>query len=161
MPQDILILDKEIALEDRRTTKKLQDFWNELRGDSTFPSSELVLKKKELIETIWEKCFLVEASNKSQKEDYNYKYVGSHILKAYGGDLTGYRVKNVAAIDPAHLDKVYEKLLATKQPVKAEGEVKAPNNRIIKYRQILLPLGDDSININAILGGMSYRVYEK
>lgn len=150
-----------MTVEDRRITNKLLHYWENLKDDRAFPSIRKINPKSKEIADIWNSCFIVEASNKSRKEDYSYKYIGMNIIKAYGKDLTGFKVEDVATMEPGHLADVYEKVLATKRPYYDEGEIQAPGNRIIKYRQILLPLGNDGVNIDSILGGMSYKVFDQ
>jgi hypothetical protein len=115
--------------------------------------------RPEAISEIWANCFIVEASNNSKKEDYKYLYLGEKIIEAYGQDLTGMKVDALVCPQVEHLETEYEKVLAFKRPVEDEGELDV-GGRHIKYRQILLPLGDDGVNINAILGGFSYKVDE-
>ncbi len=98
--------------------------------------------------------------NTCSKEDYAYKYIGKRITQAYGSDLTGSKIGSLVAPEAGHIAEQYEHVLAWKRPVNDEGEIHISKNHIIKYRQILLPLGDNGISINAILGGMSYKIFE-
>ena len=106
--------------------------------------------------TVFNKHFtcLINKNN----EDYKYKYLGTNIIKAYGEDLTGLNVNRMAAPEAGHLAEKYETVLALKRPVIDEGEITLSKIEVIKYRQILLPFGDDGINISSIFGGMSYKV---
>jgi hypothetical protein len=144
---------------DKRITVVLRKYWDYLREERAFPSEREINPAE--IEYIWDNCFIVEAHNNSRKEDYIYKYIGRKIIDAYGEDLTGMAVGKMVAPEAGHLADEYEKVLGIKRPVFDEGTLKAPNNGVIKYRQILLPLGENGIKITAILGGMSYKVFDK
>jgi hypothetical protein len=144
---------------DKRVTEILKNYWDFLRENRSFPPEKEVQPKA--IEKIWDNCFIVEANNLSRKEDYKYKYIGPKIITAYGQDLTGLTVENMASPEAGHLAEEYEKVLAIKRPVFDEGEFKTQDKKLIKYRQILLPLGENGISITAILGGMSSKVFDK
>lgn len=142
---------------DKRITVVLRKYWDYLREERAFPTEREINPAE--IADIWENCFIVEANNNSRKEDYIYKYIGKKIIQAYGEDLTGMAVDKMVAPEAGHLAEEYEKVLGIKRPVLDEGTLKAPNKGVIKYRQILLPLGENGIKITAILGGMSYKVF--
>lgn len=152
--QDIQTVDAEFRVE-KRITVILKQHWDGLLNERRFPAENDI--NKEALGEVWRNCFIVEASNASRKEDYKYKYLGENIIKAYGRDLTGLNIK-LATPEASHLAREYERVLALKRPVIDTGEINISKDEVIKYRQILLPLGDDGVNINAIWGGMSYKV---
>ena len=142
-----------------RITTRLKHYWDIARGDKFFPSEKDI--KPSEIQEIWHNCFIVKADNSCKKEDYVYKHLGHNIIKAYGSDLTGLAVHAIANVEASHLADKYELVLARKTFVMHEDELNLPGNEILKYRQILLPLGNNGINITAILGGMSYKIEKK
>jgi hypothetical protein len=142
---------------DKRITVILKKYWDYLREGAAFPSEREI--QPEAIAQIWDNCFIVEANNSSRKEDYVYKYIGKNIINAYGEDLTGLTVDKMVSPDVGHLAEEYEKVLARKGPVTDEWEFKSADKRLIKYRQILLPLGENGVTITSIIGGMSYKVF--
>lgn len=144
---------------DKRVTVQLRKYWDFLKEERAFPA-ESEINQRELA-NIWANCFIVKADNSCKTEDYEYKYLGENIVKAYGADITGLKINSLAAPEAPHLAEKYENVLALKRPVLDEGEITLSKTSVIKYRQILLPLGDDGININAILGGMSYKIDQK
>ncbi len=144
--------------DEKRVTVKLQKYWDYIRKDIPF-ASERSIQPSEM-ESIWENCFIVKADNSCKKEDYQFKYLGQNIIKAYGEDLTGKTLAKIVATEASHLADKYELVLARKRPVANEGELHISKTAVMKYRQILLPLGDDGVNITAILGGMSYKIVE-
>lgn len=157
MSFDVIEPDRN-SVKDKRLTQALKDYWDFERSEMPFPSLKQIDQKN--IKEIWENCFIVEASNKHRRENYKYLYLGKNIIQAYGEDLTGLQVDKMASPDAGNLERAYERVLATKLPVQDEGEIHNACKQLIKYRQILLPLGDDGVNITAILGGMSYKVFD-
>ncbi len=150
------IFNNNLAGFEKRITIRLKKYWDFLCNERPFPKENEVNPKD--LEDIWSNCFIVKANNSFKKEDYQYKYLGTNIIKAYGADFTGRKVTAIAAPEAGHLAEAYEHVLAYKRPVTDEGEIHISKNETVKYRQILLPLGDDGVNITAILGGMSYKV---
>ena len=141
---------------ERRITTIMKKYWNFLRKERSFPAEREINPKD--ISQIWDNCFIVQADNFCRKEDYKYKYLGQNIVRACGSDLTGLNVSNIATTEASRLADKYEQVLASKMPVIDEGEIKISGKEIIKYRQILLPVGDGGVNITAIFGGMSYKI---
>lgn len=141
---------------EKRITIRLKKYWDLLRDDRNFPAEREISSKD--IKNMWDNCFIVKADNSCKKEDYKYKYLGSNIIKISGSDLTGLKINSLKAPEAGHLANQYEKVLATKLPVFDDGTITLSKEEVIKYRQILLPLGDDGVNITSILGGMSYRI---
>jgi len=152
-----LILERGQSAEGRRLTRILQEYWNTLRGDLSFPSEKDVQPK--FIRSIWENCFVVEANNASRREDYKYKYLGKNIIAAYGQDLTGLAHNALISAEASLLADEFEKILAFKRPVFSEGMLHNQHKQEVRYRQVLLPLGENGIHITAILGGMSYKIF--
>lgn len=151
------IVDPSTLLgSEKRITKRLRKYWDILREERQFPS-ESDINPSDIVD-IWGNCFIVKADNNCKREDYKYKYIGENIIKAYGADLTGFDVGKMAAPEADHLAAEYEHVLAYKRPVVDEGEIHLNKDTLVKYRQILLPIGDDGVNITAILGGMSYKI---
>jgi len=141
----------------RRITTILKGYWEYIKDDKSFPSMSDVHKSE--IPEIWENCFLVKADNTCiSPDDYQYILMGENVKKAFGEDLTGMTIEKMHAPEAVHLAEKYEKVLATKLPVYDSGELHLENGKTVLYRQILLPLGENGISIDAILGGISYKI---
>lgn len=146
--------------KERRMSGRLTRYWTKLSDGRMFPAESEV--KPALISDMWDYCFIVKADNSCKKEDYKYKYLGQKITDSYSrGDLKNTVVNALANLNPGFLDQEYEKVLAWKRPVICNSENTIGAKKIIRFRQVLLPLGDDGVNINAILGCMTYRIYYK
>lgn len=143
----------------QRITTIVRNYWEYLRGERSFPSENDI--NSHALGDVWDNCFLVHVGDSLSPGDYQYQYLGENIVIAYGEDLTGLRVDSMVAPEAAHLKEEYEKVLLTRRPIFDEGEISLDNGtRMIKYRQILLPLGEKDGSIHAILGGMSYKIFD-
>lgn len=146
-------------IKERRIAGKLNRYWSKLSDAKSFPAEEKINPNE--IPDMWDYCFIVKADNSCKKHDFAYKYLGQNIKNAYRGELNRLSIEALVNLDPGHLEKEYEKVLAWKRPVISNSETTIGIDKILKFRQILLPLGDDGININAILGCMSFRIFSK
>lgn len=142
----------------RRITDALLEHWKEIKGKRLFPSEkDLNLEK---IEDIWSSCFLVQTRDIEQGEDYNYTYLGNCIIDAYGKDLTHQSPFLLASTQANHLQHVYERIIDNKGPAIDEGIFLNLKGQTVKYRQCLVPLGDNDAKVDSILGGMRYKIFE-
>lgn len=154
-----LMPDNELYGSEKRITVKLKKYWNFLRDERPFPSEIEIVPSN--IADVWPSCFVIKASNNERTEDFEYKYFGKNLAEVFVTDLTGSKAIAIKIPEARHFIEKYEQVLAYKRPVMDEGEITLSETQIIKYRQILLPFGDDGINVTSILGGMSYKVFEK
>jgi hypothetical protein len=145
--------------KERRISGRLTKYWAKLSDGRMFPA-EIEINPS-VISDMWDYCFIVKADNSCKKEDYQYRYLGQKITDAYKSELRGINIQTLVSTDPGNTDQEYEKVLAWKRPVINNSESTIGMNRVIRFRQVLLPLGDDGINITSILGCMSYRITSK
>ena len=142
-----------------RLTTILKDYWDIVRRNNSFPIESVFDFRR--VDDIWDNCFLVEADNKTLENDYSFKHIGKEIKKAYKNELSDVQIDRIVTTHASHLAMEFEKVLAMKMPVYYEGEITIDKDRLMKYRQILLPLGKDDINIKSIMGGFSYKMFYK
>jgi len=142
-----------------RLTTILKDYWDIVRKNNTFPVESVFDFRQ--VNDIWDSCFLVDANNQTTEEDYFYKHIGSEIKSAYKNELSNLELDRIVNTHASHLSREFEKVLTMKIPIYYEGEITIDENRIMKYRQILLPLGKDDISIQSIMGGFSYKIFYK
>ncbi|MDB2414675.1 PAS domain-containing protein [Rickettsiales bacterium] len=141
-----------------RITDIILDHWNELRDVRKFPSeSELDLGH---LSSIWDNCFLVQTRDVLTKENYNYTYLGKNIIDAYGRDLTNMSIMALASEQADHISFKYEEVIRTGTFMYDEGEFLNAKKMKVKYRQVLVPLGDDNCHVQSILGGMRYKLFK-
>jgi hypothetical protein len=153
------LVNTRSATRRERLTTVLKEYWDVVRKNQTFPVESVFDFKK--VSDIWDSCFLVDANNQSREEDYFFKHIGRQIREAYQSELSNLQLDNIVNTHASHLSREFEKVLAMKIPIYYEGEINIDEDRTMKYRQILLPLGKDDINIKSIMGGFSYKIFYK
>jgi hypothetical protein len=148
-----MILNQPLGSE-RRITLRLLAYWEKMRAGRPMPSEKDIRPGD--VQDLWDNCFLIQVANPPRKSDY--KHLGDAIRRAYlGGDLEDHDPRLIS-MDPAELEAHYERIITTKEPVVDEGEFRNPFNETIRYRQCLLPLGENG-RVKAIFGGMRFRVF--
>ena len=142
----------------RRAPELLIAHWDRLRGKLPFPSEDDL--NMDALDDLgfWEDCFIVQTRDIELEKNYNYTYIGSNIMKAYGEDLTGVSVYSFTSPSAENLALKYEEVLATRVPIADEGEFFNARNIKVRYRQCLVPLGKDD-KIETIIGAMRYKLY--
>ncbi|MCE3233023.1 MAG: hypothetical protein K0R98_1280 [Rickettsiaceae bacterium] len=139
--------------QDKRITNIILDHWNAIRGLKKYPAETDL--DPALLEELLDNCFLIKTEGIFEGK-YNYKFLGKNIMNAYGSDLT--RSLNDSAENPfSQRDKIKE-LITHEHPIIDEGEFHNINKDIIKYRQCLVPLSSDGINIDSVFGGMRFII---
>lgn len=140
----------------RRLTDVLLERWEEVRGNKRFPSlgdiDESILRR----EGVWDDSFIIEVFPLVIKSGYRIKYIGKNLGEKFELNNSGKFVKNLVLSFLETSSEKYEKVLHKQKPVIEEAEIKGRDGFDgIKYRQILLPLGDGE-KITHILGGMRF-----
>ena len=141
----------------RRINEALIAYWNELKGNRLYPSEGDI--DPDAIADVWDACFLVKLSSRKETGHFQYTYLGSYLIEAYGDDLTDQEVcSHLVDPDSMPMVKKFEEVARNGEPMNDEGEFTNHNNVVIKYRSCLLPLGDPGKPVNYILGGMKWKL---
>ena len=109
------------------------------------------------LQDLWDYCFLIHVQD-INKADYNYTYLGKAIKEAYQGRIVDDIDENMASPNAHKLVISYSKVIETHAPVVEEGQFLNLHNDVVKYRQCLLPLGENG-KVEAIFGGMRFKVF--
>ncbi len=147
----------ETSALERRITLRLIAYWEKLRNGNLMPVEDDI--DPDYIKDLWDYCFLIHVKDLS-KPDYNYTYLGEAIKKAYQGELDSNGEESIATPNAKELAVSYEKVIRTCSPLLDEGEFVNMHNDIVKYRQCLLPLGENG-KVDAIFGGMRFKVFPR
>lgn len=142
---------------ERRMTLRLLRYWESIKGAREFPSENDIDPDDEVIADIWDGCFVIQVRDIYEKQDYNYTYLGPAIIEAYKGGITGDAECGIISPNASKLEQSFHQVLSTRAPILQDGEFKNLKNITIKYRQCLLPLGEQD-KIQAIFGGMSFKM---
>lgn len=142
---------------ERRRNDALMHYWQKLAGERPLPSEDDI--DFDQIHHLWDECFLLQHRDVLTKKDYNYTYFGRSIQMAYqAGQIPSY-IKGMVAPEANHLSELFSSVIANPAPLITEGEHEIPGRGILRFRQILLPLGFDGVTVHAVLGRLGFRVY--
>lgn len=140
---------------ERRITLRLLAYWEKIRGDRELPA-EVDIRSQD-IEDLWDSCFLVRVAD-LDKPDYNYTYLGKDIVEAYRSGLSAGDPGAMVSPNARKLSAGYNRVIVTAKPLLEEGEFRNLHNDIVKYRQCLLPLGEEGA-VTAVFGGMRFKIF--
>lgn len=144
------------AAIERRLTLRLLAYWERLRMGRQMPT-EADINPDGDISDMWDDCFLIHTSDVNM-EDYNFIYLGSNIQMILTGAINDDPSRSWKSLNVKQLAPDIQKVLDNKSPVLNEGEILNDANQRVKYRQCLLPLGEED-KVLAIFGGMSCKIY--
>ena len=140
-------------------TQRLLDYWQKKRGDRPMPEENDI--DPDELATDWDCCFLLQSRDVFNIKDYNFTYLGAGISQAYFDNLFDEHNEFLVGPNAYHLSNYFDKVLKQKAPLMDDGEFCTLQGRCIRYRQILLPLGDAQGNVAAIFGGMSHKLLDQ
>ncbi len=143
---------------ERRLSLRLLRYWHEKRGSRQLPIENDI--DPEELGADWEFCFLLQSRDVANIEDYNFTYLGEKIMKAYFDKAIDEHNQFMVGPNAFRLSSHFSRVLETNAPVLDEGEFETVHGRRVLYRQVLLPLGAPGKGIEAIFGGMNYKIVE-
>lgn len=153
-----MMLSRSYPYGERRLSERLLRYWHEKRGSRSFAVENDI--DPEELGADWDYCFLLQSRDVANIQDYNFTYLGQKIMMAYFDE--GIDAHNQFMVGPNafRLSKHFAQVLENKAPVMDEGEFETLHGRRVLYRQVLLPLGVEGRGIEAIFGGMSYKIVD-
>ena len=146
-------------LKYRRITDILLKHWETLKGSKALPFERDI--DSEVLKEVWDCCFLLQVRDMIEHDSYNYTFLGDAIREAYTGrmlqeDDASPLIQPVASKLHRHFQQVVE----TKEPLIHQGNFTNAEGNLVKYRQCLLPFAHEGESVDAILGGMRFRVFK-
>lgn len=139
------------AMEERRITLRLLAYWEKKRNGRPMPL-ESDMDPADIAD-LWEYCFMAHTKDIG-KAGYHFAYLGKAIHDVYRSGLSPSDEENVFP-NMDILAKGYNHVIEKKTPLVDEGEITNPHGDVFKYRQVLLPLGDNG-TVKAVFGGMRF-----
>ena len=121
--------------KERRITLRLLAYWEKKRGNRTMPAERDISPHD--MGDLWDDCFLL----RTDRLDH-YVYLG----------------KAISHPDALRLAPSCAKVAASGKPLVEEGEFHDPKHGLIKYRQCLVPLGENG-EITAVFGGIRFKIF--
>ncbi len=145
--------------QERRASGRLRQYWEQLRGDADFPGEEAI--DPQALRDFWDNCFLIQRRDIELVPFYNYTYIGGAIIRAYEAGVIPMGIPGLVTLDPSSLSGEYQRVIATRQPVDTEGIWQIDRESELRFRQTMIPLGNQEGEMIAILGQMNFRIYER
>ena len=139
----------------RRTTDHLLAYWNWLRGSREFPSYQDI--DQSVIPGIWRYVFVVEVADHIL--DTKVLYAGS-ALKAVCQCFV-HDEQILAHLTPQLRQKLLVAISVAakmKEPTFDSGELVREDCGEVLYRFVVLPLSDDQIRVNRLIGAFNFKL---
>lgn len=143
-------------LMERRTSMILLQYWNQLRGERSFPLETEI--DPDQISTVWDHCFLLQVRDIKHVLDYNFTYLGPDLVRAYENGVLDRFNGRMISPDAHRSADLFNRVIETADPLLDEGEYINPLGKMVKFRQAFLPIGHEDGKIHAILGGAWFRL---
>lgn len=141
--------------ETKRLHERVRQYWQSVKENRPFPREDEI--DPMAIADVWEYCFLVNMRKGRVARGFNYEFMGSELMHAYGQNMVSLEhcgpdtAPHIASM-LQHLDEVIE----SGEPAIDESEFDNVNGMRILYRCCLLPLGREKPEY--ILGCMRWKV---
>lgn len=139
-------------LEERRITLRLLAYWERKRGTRAMPL-ETDFDPADIAD-LWEYCFIAH-TQKIGQPGYSFSYLGRAIADVYHEGSASSGNGAVASPNMDILAAGYKEVVEHAKPLVTEGELTNPHGDLFKYRQVLLPLGENGV-VKAVFGGMRF-----
>ncbi|MDB2414715.1 hypothetical protein N9W34_02980 [Rickettsiales bacterium] len=142
-----------------RITEILYDAWDKARGTRVFPEPDDI--DKSIISEVWDDSFIIKIIPLISEYGFSFEYRGKNLSPEHIHSETGLYIKNLITGFLETETERYTKVVKSKKPLIEENIYKAANGGVIKYRQILLPLGNtnkDEACVEKIIGGMRFLI---
>ncbi len=146
---------KPDVFPERRKTIQLLQYWEEIRGERALPVESDI--DPDAIAAIWDNCFLLQVRDLG-RADGNFTYLGKNIVLAFRGGYSGDSCAELVSPNVNNLGQNFTRLLETGDPQLQEGSFRNIRHDLVRFRQCLVPLGIQKLNIDAIFGCMSLKV---
>jgi hypothetical protein len=144
-------------MRQRRITELLMKYWKQLKGKRRFPAeSEL---SPEALKDFWDSCFLIDLTDFADRGGFKYAYLGSNLIKAYGDQLTQEEAVHLISTSNVEVAEKIRQVMRSRAPLSIEGEFTNTSNVLIRFREVMLPLGKSEDKVDYIIGGMRWKSF--
>jgi hypothetical protein len=143
---------------ERRLTLRLLRYWKDLCGMRPMPEEPEI--DPDVLGADWGYCFLLQSRDVANTQDYNFTYLGERIMGAYFDRELDEHNEFLVGPNAYRLSNHFKRVLQTGAPVIDEGEFLTLHARRVLFRQVLLPIGSEEKGVEAIFGGMNYKIVE-
>jgi hypothetical protein len=125
-------------------------YWRRLKGARAFPSRQEIVPRD--IAGLLRNVILVKVINAG--EDYEFRIVGDAHVQMSGFNMQGSHMRDLKRVSPgfaAALQKLYARVLETRQPFALRGVMDRPGQAPMSSESVLLPMGQEDSVVDHIL----------
>jgi hypothetical protein len=146
-------------VSERRLVNRLKGFWDLAKGTEDLPPYTKF--SKAAIDDLWTNCILVSVNSSSKQIMYKYEHVGKSAVEAFGKDLTGAYANSYekSLMHGSNLMKYLDKSVEERSFLVSQGQFVNAEDKIIKFRDCILPFADINKNISHLVVGLSWRSF--
>jgi hypothetical protein len=143
----------ELLATERRLVVRILEIWERLRGARPFPRESDVLSAD--LGPDWANCFLI--AMRSGTGQWSFRHVGGDLLiqgwdGAIGGAVADCPENTLLGHACAYMTDVLDRRV----PISIGGDYRVEDTRIM-FRSIMLPLSDDGMRVDSVLGAANCR----
>lgn len=145
--------------QNRRITEHLLRYWLQLRSAREMPQENEL--NPDALKDSWDNCFLIQLTNAATHGGYRYIYMGQNLLDAFGEDVTREDAETLVSLPSKRVIAKFDQAVAMRKPLIDEAEFVNAKKMTIKYRQILLPMGNnrEPMELTYLFGGMRWKAF--
>lgn len=153
-----MAITTEITSE-RRLVNRLKNYWDMLRGESDIPNFAKFNSAQ--IADMWQNCMSFSVTlTAGRKKMYQCNFVGENVSAGFGKDLKDRYVSShdKRILPGANLTEAMDDAVDNRLFVLSAGQFVNFQNKIVKYRDCIMPFGDDN-NVTNVVVGISWKAF--
>lgn len=154
------MLENYNPVHEKRLVNRLQAYWESLREGEHLPAFSKF--NQNYVADMWESCLLFYVSHNGEQKLYHCESVGKQLTLGFGHDLKDIYIssRNKMVLPGANLMQYMDKAITDKSFVMSSGQFINYRNKVVKYRDCILPFIDHSENITHLIIGISWREFD-
>ncbi len=154
------MLNNTENISERRLVNRLKSYWDSLREEADTPLFQK-FNQNSIID-MWENCMHFQATATTQrKKIYQCKFVGKNLISAFGKELKDRYVSSYdkRILPGSNLAEAMDNSCDNRVFVLSSGQFVNNENKIVKYRDCIMPFSNFDDNITDLIIGISWRSF--
>ena len=157
----IVIHKNEIKMNfvsERRLVNRLHQYWLSLKSeDEDIPKFSKFNESK--IEDMWHTCVLFSVEGSGKQPIFKLQNMGDSLSEAFIDDLKNryFSIRDKSILPGSNFAESMEIAVRTREFIKSEGQFINPKNKIVKYRDCILPFSNAENQVSNLIIGLSWR----
>lgn len=155
------MLESAEFIHEKRLVNRLRMYWSYVRDEDILPDYRKF--NQNYIADMWDNCLLFSVSYSGQATKlYQCEYIGQNLSVAFGNDLKDRYIssKDRLILPGANLMDYLDKSLNEKKFTMSSGQFVNYRDKIVKYRDCILPFADNNKNVSHLVAGISWREFD-